>query len=313
MSAIPTDTPDRLIERVHELQEMLNARGDAQTREIADELVASVVQMYGAGLERIVGGLMSAGEDAQAFAVGLTEDPLVSTLLLIHDLHPVPLEDRVQAALESVRPYMESHGGNVELLSLQDGVARLHLRGSCSDCSASSVTLELAIKQALEDAAPDLVGLEVEGVAPQLTGLALPMSDSGGSNGLELPIVMAGPGPPEPATTAPPVASPALPSWFELGSIAELPEGALAAISVEGNDLVIANVEGTLLAYRDACASCGAPLREGKLLAGALACPGCQRQFFLPRAGRSMDAERIQLEPVPLLREQGRVKVALAG
>ncbi len=62
---------------------------------------------------------------------------------------------------------MESHGGNVELLSLEHGVARIHLRGSCSDCSASSVTLELAIKQALEEAAPDLEGLEVEGIAAQ--------------------------------------------------------------------------------------------------------------------------------------------------
>ena len=65
---------------------------------------------------------------------------------------------------------MESHGGNVELLSLENGIARIHLRGSCSDCSASAVTLELAIKQALEQAAPDLEGLEVEGVAPQTIG-----------------------------------------------------------------------------------------------------------------------------------------------
>ena len=85
----------------------------------------------------------------------------------------------MQDALDSVRPYMDSHGGNVELLSLDDGVARIRLRGSCSDCSASSVTLELAIKQALEDAAPDLEGLEVEGVAPQMPGLALPMANGG--------------------------------------------------------------------------------------------------------------------------------------
>ena len=108
--------------------------------------------------------------------MSLTADTLVSTLLLIHDLHPVPLEDRVQAALDSVRPYMESHGGNVELLSLEHGVARIHLQGSCSDCSASAVTLELAIKQALEDAAPDLEGIEVVGLAPQtMGGVGLPM------------------------------------------------------------------------------------------------------------------------------------------
>jgi Fe-S cluster biogenesis protein NfuA len=266
-----------------------------------------VVQMYGAGLELIVARLFGAGDDGQRLAVELTEDPLVATLLMIHDLHPVPLEQRVQDALESVRPYMESHGGNVELLSLEDGVARLHLRGSCSDCSASSVTLELAIKQALEEAAPDLAGLEVEGVAPQMTGLELPMSD-GGPTGLELPIVMSGST--EPAAPAAPSTPP---SWVELDAVADLPEGTLTAVALQGTELVIANVEGTLLAYRDACASCGSPLRDGDLTAGALTCPSCSRQFFLPRAGRSIDSERIQLEPVPLLREQGHVKVALAG
>ena len=314
MAAAPTEAPERLIERVQELQDLLDAQPDSPTRELADALVSSIVQMYGAGFERIIEGLFTAGEEGARVAVGLTEDPLVATLLLIHDLHPVPLEDRVQGALESVRPYMESHGGNVELLSLEDGVARIHLRGSCSDCSASSVTLELAIKQALEEAAPDLAALEVEGVAPQMTGLGLPMSDGSGDSDtrslLELPIVMSGPGM-EPAGPAPVEVTP--PSWFELESVADLPEGALVAITVAENDLVIANVEGTLLAYRDVCTSCGGTLRDGELSAGALACPGCQRSFFLPRAGRSIDAERIQLEPVPLLREQGRVKVALAA
>ena len=77
----------------------------------------------------------------------------VASLLLIHDLYPVDLQTRVIEALDTVRPYMESHGGNVELLALEHGVARIRLQGSCSDCSASSVTLELAIKQALDETA----------------------------------------------------------------------------------------------------------------------------------------------------------------
>ena len=146
--------------------------------------------MYGAGLERILAALFDGGPEGERIAGALADDPLVATLLLIHDLHPVPLEQRVQQALDSVRPYMESHGGNVELLSLERGIARIHLQGSCSDCSASSVTLELAIKQALEDAAPDLEGLQVEGMAPQTVGgPGLPMA-----TGIELPVVMSGAG-----------------------------------------------------------------------------------------------------------------------
>ena len=104
----------------------------------------------------------------------------------------------------------------------------------------------------------------------------------------------------------------AAPSWFDVDSVGELADGSLAAVSVAGSDLVVANVEGTLLAYHDRCTGCGAPLRTALLTAGALACPSCARSFYLPRAGRSMDDDHVQLKPVPLLREQGRVKVALA-
>jgi Fe-S cluster biogenesis protein NfuA/nitrite reductase/ring-hydroxylating ferredoxin subunit len=312
MSVVASEAPERLFERVQELQDRLDGSGaDPAIVDLTGELVSAVVEMYGEGLARIL-----ASPEGERLATSLTEDPVVATLLLIHDLHPVPLAQRVQGALDTVRPYMESHGGNVELLSVEDGVARIHLRGSCSDCSASSVTLELAVKRALEEAAPDLAGLEVEGMAPQMTGLGLPMANGdGGGSGAELPMVMSGPGSdptsaPGPTSSAPPAA---LPTWVELDSVGGLELGGLTAVAMGGGEFVVANVEGTLLAYRDRCAACGGSLHDGALTEGALACPHCQRSFFLPRAGRSLDDEQLQLEPVPLLREQGRVKVALAA
>jgi len=273
---------------MQELGERLSAV-DPVSREIADELVGAVVQMYGVGLERIVSVLEEAGPAGEALRDELVADPVVASLLLIHDLYPVPLDERVAQALERVRPYMESHGGDVELLGVADGIARLRLQGSCKSCSASSATLELAVRQALEEAAPDLRGMEVEGVAepePRVTGVELPIA--------------AAPGP-----------APA-PSWFDLDGVAALAPEQLAAVDVAGASLVVANVEGTLLAYRNACASCAGRLENGVLSAGALTCASCGRSFFLPRAGRSLDDERIQLDPVPLLREQGGVRVALS-
>ncbi|MGI8904157.1 MAG: NifU family protein [Solirubrobacteraceae bacterium] len=304
-ATVSADRPEQLFERVQDLQGRLESAGDPATRALAEELVSALVEMYGAGLERILGALFGAGEDGEKIAAGLMDDQVVATLLLIHDLHPVPLEDRVHEALETVRPYMESHGGNVEFLSLERGIARIRLQGSCSDCSASSVTLELAIKQALEEAAPDLEGLEVEGVTVQTAGGAgLPMASGtapSAPTGLELPVVMSGA----------PTPTPAPPSWFEVDSVGALSDGAMRAVSVADAELLIANVEGSLLAYRDACADCGTPLHDGTLAAGALTCATCKRSFFLPRAGRSMDDDKLQLEPIPLLREQEIVKVAL--
>jgi Fe-S cluster biogenesis protein NfuA/nitrite reductase/ring-hydroxylating ferredoxin subunit len=298
----PEQTDGDLLLRVQDLQSRLDTDGEPATRELAEELVATVVQLYGDGLERIVGTLMEDGEAGRRLASKLAEDELIASLLLIHDVHPVPLHERVTEALEQVRPYMESHGGNVELLSLEDGVARITLRGSCSDCAASAVTLELAIKQALEATAPDLERLDVEGVGPPPSGPSLPLAgDAPADPGFELPMVM--------SQTSPQPA----PSWFEVDHLDLVPVGHIVAATVGGSELVVANVDGTLLAYANNCASCGSRLDGGELTAGTLACPACARTFFLPRAGRSMDAERLQLVPFPLLREQGHVKVALGA
>src|SRR6478735_585873 len=205
-----TEGPEQLVERVQDLQLRLAAVGDVATQQLAEELVSAIVQMYGAGLEQILDVLFAAEEEGARLAMTMADDPLVATLFMIHDLHPVPLADRVDRALEHVRPYMESHGGNVELLSLQDGVARLRLEGSCSDCSASAVTLELAIKQALEQAAPDLDGLEVEGV--------LEAAPAGGNGAAEATI-------PDPAGSPSPV-------WIAVDRLDVLPAGALIGAEI---------------------------------------------------------------------------------
>ena len=115
-AAVTADESGALFERVQELQALLDGCEQSTARDLAEELMSTVLQLYGSGLERILAGILASGPEGARIASGLAEDPLVATLLLIHDLHPIPLEERVQGALDSVRPYMDSHGGNVELL-----------------------------------------------------------------------------------------------------------------------------------------------------------------------------------------------------
>jgi Fe-S cluster biogenesis protein NfuA len=234
--------------------------------ERAEELLGEMLDLHGEGLARLLAALAPELRDRVA------EDPVVASMLLVHGLHPVPLEDRVSSALDRVRPYLASHGGDVQLLGLEDGVAHLLLKGSCNGCASSASTLELAIERALEEEAPDLLGLEVEGAVDKVRAPTKP-----------LPLV----------------------GWVELESTPE--PGELAS---GGRGLVVANVAGTLLAYRDACAGCGASLQGGELDDGSLECPSCGRCYSLPLAGRLIGPEDLQLEPVPLLEGEGRVKVA---
>ena len=288
-----TASPEELIERVQRLSAELERVDDPVARGRAEELVSAVIELYGDGLARILALIDEHGQAAQ-LRDRLAGDGVVASLLLIHGLYPVGLTERVVEALDSVRPYMESHGGNVELLGVEDAIARIRLEGSCDGCPASSSTLELAIKSALDEAAPDLEGLVVEGaVAP-------PQPASPGPGALELPVVQVAAG----ADEGPP-------TWFGLDGVERIGEGELRTASVNGLALIVARVDGSLLAFRDACAGCRASLESAELNEGTLVCAGCERRFLLPRAGRSLDDDRLLLEPVPLLDGVGGARVAL--
>jgi Fe-S cluster biogenesis protein NfuA len=169
---------EALVGRVEELSARLGPAGE--------ELAGALLELYGEGLERIMAAL---DDETRA---RLAQDGVVASMLLMHGLYPVDLETRVREALDSVRPYIESHGGAVELVGIDDGVARIRLEGHCRGCSASASTLELGIRQALEHHAPDLEDLEVEGVLEEPThgpppgAILLPMA-GGAGNGLGAP------------------------------------------------------------------------------------------------------------------------------
>jgi Fe-S cluster biogenesis protein NfuA/nitrite reductase/ring-hydroxylating ferredoxin subunit len=312
--------PGELLDRIQDLSDQVDRLSDVRARVLAQELMAAVIAMYGDGLRRIMDVIGGSREAGATILDELSEDGAVASLLLIHDLYPVSLQERVIEALDTVRPYMESHGGNVELVGLEDGVARLLLQGSCNGCSASRATLELAIKQALEEHAPDLAGLEVEGVTePEpaaANGIALPMASTPSAvpepataaepatGGVLLPLVHSG----DPQVPAPDTRRP--PRWVALEESVRPGPGQLREVDIEGAAVLFADVGASLLAYENQCASCGEPLGRGELDGGMLRCPSCDVEFDLPRAGRAAGGEPLQLRPLPLL-ESGGLRVAV--
>jgi Fe-S cluster biogenesis protein NfuA len=95
-------------------------------------------------------------------------------MLLLYGLHPLELETRVRQALDTVRPSLESHGGDVELLGIDEGVVRVRLQGSSSGhvCPSTTATQRQALEAAVYDAAPDVVALEIEAPAEQSSAAA---------------------------------------------------------------------------------------------------------------------------------------------
>jgi Fe-S cluster biogenesis protein NfuA/nitrite reductase/ring-hydroxylating ferredoxin subunit len=284
--------PQELVVRIERLLEEIERLPDPAGREKATEVVQALFDLYGAGLERIVGEL--AARDDGELAAALAGDELISHLLLLHGLHPVPLEQRVISALDEVRPYLESHGGNVELLGVDEDRVRLLLKGSCSGCPSSTMTLKLAIENAIHKAAPEIeeVAAEEETDA-ETTGL--------------LQIELA------PAVAPREDESPPLDGeWMMAGGLPELAGGGLVIKQVGGQAVLFLRAAGRLYGYRPSCPACDQSLHSATLDGGEIRCEGCGSRYDVLRAGRCLDSPQLHLEPVPLLvSEDGLVKVAL--
>jgi Fe-S cluster biogenesis protein NfuA len=161
---MPANEFQKRVAKIEELARKMELIADPEIRAGALELVQSVMELHGSALDRILEIAAEAGPPGAGIIRSYAADDLVSSLLLLHDLHPDDLETRVVSALDRVRPYLKSHGGNLELLGIEEGKVRIRLQGSCKGCPGSAVTSKTAIETAIYEKAPDVVAIEVEGI-----------------------------------------------------------------------------------------------------------------------------------------------------
>lgn len=273
-------------DRIQTLLDATSAAGSA-ARERAEQLVREVVELYGAGLKRIVEMI-----DDPGLVERLAGDDLVASLLLVHGLHPHDLERRVADALDRVRPYLGSHGGDVHLLDIVGDTVRLRFSGSCKSCPSSALTLELAVEDAVRAAAPEISSIEVVAAEADSTHIipAESLLAKVHSNGA---------------------------AWHQVPDIAELAPGEVGGFFVAGVSILACRVGEQLYAYRDYC-----PVCEGSLVGAALhraddtgapvlRCPRCRNDFDVVHAGAGLGDPAAHLDPFPLLVRDGVLSVAV--
>ncbi len=286
-------------ERISTLLDALGA-GGAVARGRAEDLVRQVTDMYGSGLERILEILDERGKLDDGTLAALAADELVSGLLIIHGLHPESMATRVAGALDSVRPYLGSHGGDVELLDISpEGVVRLKLLGTCQGCPSSSVTLKFAVEEAIETAAPEVTAIEVveaekHAATPAfipVDSLLVRMNHTDQQEG----------------------------SWEPVPGVADLEPGDVAGFQVGGYSLLACRTGQDVYAYRDFCPRCegsmaGAVLQRALAApagGGLLRCPTCRAHFDVRQAGSCLEDRSLHLDPLPLLVRGGVMSVAV--
>jgi hypothetical protein len=135
------------LERVGLLVDMLEATADPAVRTTAKELVGTVMELHGVGMERVLEIVGRSGEASAGILESLSRDPLIGSLLILHGLHPVDLETRVRRAIEGV--------AGAEIIALEEGLLRVSVRHGG----------EAALREALTAAAPDLADVAVVGAS----------------------------------------------------------------------------------------------------------------------------------------------------
>jgi Fe-S cluster biogenesis protein NfuA/nitrite reductase/ring-hydroxylating ferredoxin subunit len=199
----------------------------------------------------------------------------------------------VSDALDSVRPYLGSHGGDVSLLGVDDGVVRLQFQGSCKTCPSSSVTLELAVEDAVRAAAPEIASIEVVAADKDTSPGVIPaesLMTNLHTNGHR--------------STA----------WQPVPELAELSDGEVGGFRVSGASALVCRVGrrdgGGIYAYRDRCSACTGTLAGSQLSGAVLRCPNCGAGFDVVHAGAGVGGDS-HLDPIPVLVRDGVLSMAV--
>jgi Fe-S cluster biogenesis protein NfuA/nitrite reductase/ring-hydroxylating ferredoxin subunit len=276
------DLAKRVDEAVAALQEL-----EPGPRAVAEELKAAIEAIHRAGLVTIV-RRMRADDATRPVLFDLVDDPVVHLLLSLHEIvRPDPMIQATKV-LQSVRPQLQGHGGDVTLVRIEDGIAFVRLQGACNGCSMSSVTLRNLVEKALAEGVSSVTAVEVLPNEPEPTLIS---ADS----------LFA---------TRHPVEE----GWVEAGPVGDVPDGDLIAMKLRAThsgqqvSVLVVNLGHQLTAYINECAHEALPLDNAVLDTdnGTLTCPW--HGFCYDAAtGECLTAPAAQLEQLPLRVDNGQV------
>ena len=257
---------DRAVAELGALVETLEREGD----ERALHLLELIDAIHRPALERLVAG------DA--------ESEVTRAVLAMYGLVEVDPRVLAEEGLDRVRPYIESHGGQVELLNVESGIVHVRLSGACHGCAASAMTLKRGIEEALRESYPAMREVVAHEPAGQPSGAQLIQLE--GIEDLRRP------------------------RFADVGDA--VPQaGEMSATEVEGIGILLINLDGEIYSVRNACPVDGRPLDGGRLTRdGVVVCPW-HNCAYDARSGARSDGDGDGLVVVPVAAGDERTRVAV--
>jgi nitrite reductase/ring-hydroxylating ferredoxin subunit/Fe-S cluster biogenesis protein NfuA len=285
---------------------------DPAARQVAQDVVAALDAVHKAGLTTLVRGLKG-DPDGKRLLFALVDEPEVRMLLAIHGIIRADPQTRARQVLDGVRPGLQSHGGDVELDGIRDGVAYVRLSGACNGCSMAAVTMREGVEAALVAGVPGLTGVEVLPNDP--TPTLIPVS----AIGIGPPAAAGAAGSFGAARAADGSDGLRAAGWCAAFDLGRVGVGELVPTTLHPDDgpalnVVVVNTAGQLAAYVNACAHQGLPLDNALVDAaeGTLTCPWHGFSYDAT-TGECMTLPGAQLRRLPLRVQDGTIWVRAEG
>ena len=257
-----------------------------------DETPRAAVEAYRRALEAVNGEAMrrmvrALKGDPAAFAAmkGAVGDEIVYAVLRRHDIVKASVSERVETALESIRPMLASHGGDVELVKVAPPAIDVRFLGACNGCPASALTFHAGVKKAVQEACPEITEIR------QVKGLG------GGDASVNFisPFALGAKG-----------------NWLPAGTVSDIPEGGLRASEIGGEKVILSRQGSIVTCFQNSCAHLGMTIDAGAVDNGIITCPHHGFQYDLA-SGECLTAPEVQLQSHAVRVIGRRVEVRLAA
>lgn len=265
--------------------EMIFESWDETPRGAAKAYGRAIEVLHGEALRRLIASLKRDPAALAALKSAVIDD-VVYAVLRRHGIIKPSLTERLESALDGIRPMLASHGGDVELVSVSPPSIEVRFIGSCDGCPASQLTFHAGVKKAVEDACPEITEiLQVRG------------SSSGALNGESVRFVS-------------PFALGSSGKWHLAATLHEIPEGGIKAQFLEGEKLLLSRRGSIVTCFQNACAHLGLALDDGEVQDGVITCPYHGFRYDLS-SGECLTAPAVQLQPHAVRVIGNRVEVRL--
>jgi len=290
-SAVEVIEESSPFEQLNILLESVEQHPDEQVRNHVRALVYTMLNLHHGALQRIV-EIVSVQPDGEATLQELVRDELVQAVLMVHELLPYSLQERIENALETAREQLRTYGAGVEIVSVNNGVALLKLMGSSATANVSTSILKAEIEHAVHAVAPDLLDIEYEDTIARLPDvkpvnlvqiLSRKTTEKVSSKYTLMPVIRAD----------------------------QIPINELRIVEAGDINLLMCNVAGTIYAFQNSCAQNSLSLEKSLLEGGILTCPCHGHQYDVRQGGRCLTDSSLRLESLTLKMQGNVVKVAL--